>query len=96
MPEMLYNPQINAQNFERQNIFLFLYTMKIVLNRVFFIILTVFYFNPCLANGPTPPQPIPVPPPGLPIDSNIYILFIAAFAYGLFAIKQHKTKKRVV
>jgi hypothetical protein len=70
--------------------------MKIVLNRLFFIILTVFYFNPCLANGPTPPQPIPVPPPGLPIDGGTYILFIAAITYGLFAIKQYKTEKRAI
>ena len=70
--------------------------MKIVLNRFFFIILTVFYFNPCLANGPTPPQPIPVPPPGLPIDDGIYILIIAAIIYGLYATNQNKIKKRVV
>ncbi|WP_255593130.1 PID-CTERM protein-sorting domain-containing protein [Mesoflavibacter sp. SCSIO 43206] len=40
-------------------------------------------------NVPPPPPP-PVPPPGLPIDSGIVFLIVAALIYGVYKVIKHK------
>ena len=46
-----------------------------------------------MAQGATPPPPGPPPPPGLPIDSGIIFLFVAALVYGIY--KVNKISKRL-
>lgn len=42
--------------------------------------------------GPPPPQ-VP-PPPGLPIDSGVMALAVAALVYGLYKVHQFKQNKK--
>lgn len=42
-----------------------------------------------------PPQPQPMggpPPPGLPIDNGLILLFVAALIYGIYRILKHSKK----
>jgi hypothetical protein len=41
-----------------------------------------------------PPPPGSPPPPGVPIDSNIVILFIVALVYGVYKIYDLKLNKK--
>ncbi|RZJ66856.1 MAG: hypothetical protein EOO50_08190 [Flavobacterium sp.] len=43
-------------------------------------------------NNPPPPSPDPVPP-GLPIDSGILMLIVAAAGLGIYKIYQSKYRK---
>ena len=47
--------------------------------------------------APHPPSPgfkKPPSPPGLPINEDIFIVFIIALLYGLYAIFRHKLKTK--
>jgi len=46
----------------------------------------------CFAQNPPPPQP-PPSPVGLPIDTNILILVILGFLYGIYKIYRFRKKK---
>ncbi len=46
----------------------------------------------CSAQTPPPPQP-PPSPVGLPIDTNILILVILGFLYGIYKIYKFRKKK---
>ena len=44
--------------------------------------------------APTNPPPPPgTPPPGVPIDGSLFVLLIAAIAFGFYKIHQIKNKK---
>ena len=45
-----------------------------------------------IAQGGAPPPPIPAPPPGLPVDNGIILLFIVGLVYGIY--KAHKHSKQ--
>ncbi|MFV8374829.1 hypothetical protein [Flavobacterium sp. LB1P62] len=69
-----------------------------LIEKVFFTI-TLFIlgiFN-VLADGPPAPSPTgrkPPPPPGLPIDENIFILMIIAVLFGIYIICSFKLKTK--
>jgi len=73
--------------------------MKAIANRFFIIIAFLFGIVNCIAkNSPPPPSPNGKtegpPPPGLPIDEGIYLVFILAFLYGIYIIYNYQLKKR--
>jgi hypothetical protein len=66
----------------------------------FFLTIILFMlgvFN-ALADGPPAPAPTgkktPPPPPGLPIDENIFILMIIAVLFGIYIIYDFKLKTK--
>ena len=59
----------------------------IILN--FFILLGASAY--AAPEGPPPPG-VP-PPPGLPIDGGVFLFLVVALVYGLYKIKDIKTKK---
>ncbi|MGO4817384.1 hypothetical protein [Flavobacterium sp. W22_SRS_FP1] len=80
--------------------------MKIASNR--FIILTVLvigWFSVIAGNNPPQPNPMgknnaamddsfPPPPPGLPVDENIFVLFSVAILLGTFIIYKNNLKAK--
>lgn len=73
--------------------------MKTIKSRVFFILVCLFEVMQTFA-APNPPQPNPnkttddPPPPGLPIDTGIYVFFILALLYGIYIIYIHNQKTK--
>ncbi|WP_291098680.1 MULTISPECIES: hypothetical protein [unclassified Flavobacterium] len=62
--------------------------MKTIVNIFFTIIICLFGVINVFAE-PSPPSPgarKPPPPPGLPIDDGLYILFILGLLYGIYII----------
>jgi hypothetical protein len=61
-----------------------------------FLIAIIYLLGVTIAfAGPHPPSPgfkKPPPPPGLPINEDILIVFILALMYGLFVIFRYKIK----
>lgn len=47
-----------------------------------------------VAEPPCPTCPILAPPPGLPINKNIFILMTIALLFGIYIIYQHKLKEK--
>jgi len=48
-------------------------------------------------SAPGPPMPNgrkPQPPPGLPIDENLYIVFIIALLFGIYIIYKYQLKTK--
>ncbi len=47
---------------------------------------------------PKPPSPggkkFPPPPPGLPIDENLYTVFVLALLFGVYTIYKHQSKSK--
>jgi hypothetical protein len=70
--------------------------MKIVVSK--FLILVVFLLGILDAfSAPGPPMPNgkkPPPPPGLPIDENLIVLFLIAILFGIYIIYNHKLKTK--
>ncbi len=68
--------------------------MKTMARRFFIAIIYLFGVTIAFA-GPHPPSPgfkKPPPPPGLPINEDIFFVFIIALLYGLFVIFRYKIK----
>ena len=70
--------------------------MKLFSKSFFLIIALIFISATCLAKeGPPQPQPQGAPPPpGGPIDDNIYILLFFALALGFYKVYQFKHHKK--
>ncbi|MDD5149671.1 MAG: hypothetical protein PHC28_04230 [Flavobacterium sp.] len=68
--------------------------MKTIANRLIF--LSIYLLGVAIAFGaPSPPSPgakRPPPPPGLPIDENLYIVFIIALLFGIYIIYKYQLK----
>ena len=70
--------------------------MKTIKSKFFFIIICLLGVMQTFA-APNPPQPNKTndpPPPGLPIDTDIYLVFIFALLYGIYIIYNHQLKTK--
>jgi hypothetical protein len=70
-----------------------------VIKKVFFTkILFMLGVFDALADGPPAPSPtgrrLPPPPPGLPIDENIFVLMMTAILFGIYIIYRFKLKTK--
>lgn len=73
--------------------------MKIIKSKFFFVIICLFEAMHTFAapNPPHPPNPNKSngpPPPGLPIDMDVYLVFILAILYGIYIIYSHQLKTK--
>ncbi len=61
-----------------------------------FFIAIIYLFGVVIAfAAPNPPSPgykAPPPPPGLPINEDIFMVLIIALLFGLFVIFRHQIK----
>lgn len=73
--------------------------MKTIKSRGFFILVCLFEVMQTFA-APHPPHPKKTtddpgpPPPGLPIDTGLYVLLILALLYGIYIIYIHNQKTK--
>lgn len=71
--------------------------MKIVRLRLIFLLVLLLPVVGGIAAPPSPPPPSPgggpPPPPGLPIDSGLAVLMLAALLYGAFEMYRYNIKK---
>jgi hypothetical protein len=68
--------------------------MKIIANKFFINLICLLGVSLAFA-GPNPPAPThkrPPPPPGLPIDENIFIIVLFAILFGIYIIYRHNLK----
>jgi hypothetical protein len=73
--------------------------MKIESNKFYFLAFSLFGIMNIFAADPPTPSPfgrrrLPPPPPGLPIDENIFILMIIAILFGIYIIYSFKLKTK--
>ena len=74
----------------------FLLNMKFIANKYLFILTYLIGTSNTLAK-PNPPAPTfkkPPPPPGLPIDENLYVLLVIAVLFGIYIIYRHNLKTK--
>lgn len=69
--------------------------MKIVPNRIFYILLMLLTGVTAFTRNKPPPPGVP-PPPGLPIDGGVVVLLILAIVYGLYRLYQFKLNKKTL
>ncbi len=70
--------------------------MKIITIRFYVALVCLMGITSAFAK-PNPPAPNfkkPPPPPGLPIDDNIYMLLLIAFLFGIFIIYKNNIKTK--
>ncbi|KIA87152.1 hypothetical protein OA85_05945 [Flavobacterium sp. AED] len=72
--------------------------MKIESNKFYFLIIFLFGIMNAFAGDPPAPSPFgrkkPPPPPGLPIDENIFILMIMTVLFGIYIIYSFRLKTK--
>lgn len=70
--------------------------MKIISNKFFILISFLFGFMDCIAKGGGPPTPFGKrpPPPGLPIDKELFVLLIIAVLFGIYIIHTRQLYKK--
>lgn len=68
--------------------------MKLVSQRLLFIILITLCDTLAFSETPPTPAPPPPPPPGLPVDENIFILFSVAILLGTYIIYRNNLKTK--
>lgn len=70
--------------------------MKIIVNKFLMTLICLMGISNAFAK-PNPPAPTfkkPPPPPGLPIDENIYVFLLIAVLFGIYIIYKHNIKNR--
>ncbi|MBY0487922.1 MAG: hypothetical protein K2P85_12160 [Flavobacteriaceae bacterium] len=67
--------------------------MKIVPNKKIVVFAGLLCSNFIFA-APTPPEPIPPTPPGLPLDSGLLVLIFVSIIYGFYKIYNLKKASR--
>jgi hypothetical protein len=70
--------------------------MKIIANRFFVTMIYLLGVSIAFAK-PYPPSPgykRPPPPPGLPIDENLFIVLILAVLFGIYVIYKYQLKTK--
>jgi hypothetical protein len=69
--------------------------MKTIMYR-FFVLIIVFFGIANAYSAPDPPSPkrIPPPPPGLPIDENVFVLVITAILLGAYVFYKYHLKAK--
>lgn len=70
--------------------------MKTVVNN-FFIIAMYFFGMFDVFSAPHPPMPNgkkPPPPPGLPIDENLYLLLVVGLFFGIYIIYKYQLNSK--
>lgn len=72
--------------------------MKIIIHRFFAIWMCLLSVSVAFAGSPKPPAPnqktaLP-PPPGQPIDENIYLMLFLAVLFGLYMIYRYQLNKK--
>ena len=65
---------------------------KILLN--FLAVLGTFYVDVCFA-APNPPAPAAPPPPGVPLDTSLFILMVAGIAYFIIDKKRRNKNAKL-
>lgn len=78
--------------------FILLRTMRIVPDRILFIIFALLLNSGVVvADNPGPPPPtgpVPPPPPGLPLDGCIYMVLLLSICYGIYKLNKIKNIKK--
>ncbi len=71
--------------------------MKTIKNKFFFIIICLFGVLESFS-APSPPMPtgkkLPPPPPGLPIDEDLYLVLVLGLIYGIYFIYNYQIKQK--
>ncbi|RBP34733.1 hypothetical protein DFR65_101632 [Oceanihabitans sediminis] len=76
------------------NIFLYIYNTMINRNKnMLASVLFVLISFVCVAQD-TPQPPAPAPPPGLPIDSGVYVILVIGLMYGAYKILRFKVNSK--
>lgn len=65
---------------------------KKYLNALLFILVSFICTAAQSQHEPPPPQPMGSPPPGLPIDNGLVILFVVALVFGIYKILKFSKK----
>ncbi len=70
--------------------------MKIFANHFFTLMICLLGISDAFAkpNPPTPTYKRPPPPPGLPVDENLFVLLIIAILLGIYMIYRHQLKTK--
>lgn len=70
--------------------------MEAIVRRFFVLLITLLGVMNAIA-APSPPAPTykrPPPPPGLPINENLFVLLIIAILFGMYMIYRHQLKTK--
>jgi len=62
-----------------------------------YIFLLIIYYDVAFSQGPPPPPPCQTPPcPTVPIDTHVWILFVAGILFGCLKMYRSTKKSRVI
>ncbi|WP_445717979.1 PID-CTERM protein-sorting domain-containing protein [Flavobacterium sp.] len=64
------------------------------MNKVITILVVLFSIQGVFAADPALPPPTPAPPPGLPIDGGLVVLFVFALISGYYLSKKYISTKK--
>ncbi len=79
--------------FAKKIFYLLLHPMKIVPTRFLILLALLLPVVGSYGAPGDPPPPTPPPPPGLPIDTGLVFLMMAAIGLGLYKVYRHSLKK---
>ena len=70
--------------------------MKTIVNKFFFILVCLFGILDAFS-APNPPMPTgkkPPPPPGLPINEDLYVVLVLGLIYGIYFLYNYQIKQK--